>query len=1721
MKIEPVITRIRRFAESTPSKIAIESDSRNVTYAELEQNSNRIASFFTTSPGNNSSRAAIILDRSALLVETLTGLLKCGIIFAPLNPQFPAERMKRMIHSIQAGWVVTNQENFTKFKDILEETSCRIFVLEDENTTAGPGGVSSVSAVLPNQENDHCYIYFTSGSTGEPRAILGLRRSLDHFINWEIEQFQVDESFKVSQFTLPSFDPSLRDIFVPLAVGGTCCIPGNATLAEPRALVQWLDDKEINLVHTVPSLFKQLTTAAVADTEPTSRAHRFKSLKYIMLAGELLRGGDVAPFMGAFNSRIQLVNFYGCTETTMIKLFYPLQPGDANRSLIPVGQPIDGAQVMILDNKLRRCKPGKKGEVYIRTPFRSAGYDNNPQANQQVFIKNPYGKHEQDLIYKTGDTGRQLPDGSFEVSGRMDSQVKIKGARVEPGEIENRLLQHEYVKDALALAHEDREGEKFLTAYVIPRYNEQPAGQEKSPVHLLREYLAQHLPLYMVPASFVFLEKFPLTPGGKIDRAALPLPTVQPGQPGTGEVIGPRDALEQSLVQIWQDVLGDRARGRKQTGIDDNFFQSGGHSLKATLLAAKIHQATGVVLPIEELFLGPTIRELAEFIRSRSETPGTSKAGMTGTNEPILTGDSDRLGSFTPVPTVEEKEYYPLTPGQERMYILHSLEGDRAVYNIWGARQMEGELDRERLETAAKQLIERHESLRTCFFLKDGKAVQGIRATVDFQVEYLQPIETQQQVGTPKSPVKDQVAGRIRDFIRPFKLDQAPLFRLGVLPLSANQHLLINSMHHIIADGMSLAILIRDFIYLYASQGEDLPRLTTRYRDYCEWYKRRLGRGESQRQEAYWSERLAGEIPVLDLPADFPRPPVQGFAGRQIEHILAPGLETAIYDLCREQDVTLYMLLLAAFNILLAKLSGQQDIIMGSPVAGRQHADLENVAGLFIHTLVMRNFPVAEKPFALFLKEVKQGTIQAFANQEYPFSRILQKIDVKRDVSRNPLFDAMFIVQNIEFTRQEIEGLSFARYECERQTAKVDITLEVLERPSTGEANPNLLNFEYRTDLFKRGTIERMVQQFQFILEQVTRDPQLKLKDIHILTAGEREQLLIKLNENRTAQDYPAHLTVHGLFEQEVERRPGQVILVGKRTVGELGSIGHEVTLTYSECNRRAQDVAHKLKEKGAGPGSIVAIMPGRTAGIVAGLIGILKTGAAYLPITPDTPAARVSYILSYSNANLLLTSGDGNRDQFVIENKSLAPDRRLPLPVPASGTGQHAGGPGLAYVIFTSGSTGNPKGVAISHRNLINLFAGMNRMVDLQSVQTILSLTTISFDIFVFETLGAALAGVKIIMADDLESKNPAVICRIIQRQQVDFLQFTPSRLQLLLSDEEYMQFFKTIRVILVAGEAFPPNLFKTLKTFYRGKIYNMYGPTETTVYSTGKDLTDQKRITIGTPLINTQVYILDRHFNIQPRGVAGELVIGGEGVGAGYLDNPELTSEKFISSKSHRSYLSPALPLKKFYRLQACACPATSHHTTLYKTGDLCRWLDDGNIEFLGRIDRQVKIRGFRVELGEIEKRLLKHEDVKEAVVIDRDEGPGEKYLCAYLVLAQGNHSQSLFDDMRDYLSTTLPPYMIPAFFVKVEVIPLTPNGKIDRKALPLPGKNSGKKYSAPREEKERILVDIWALVLGIESGKIGIDDNFFEIGGHSLRAVAGRIGRVCVADIQSGRQ
>ncbi|HEX2079055.1 MAG TPA: amino acid adenylation domain-containing protein, partial [Longimicrobium sp.] len=1381
--------------------------------------------------------------------------------------------------------------------------------------------------------------------------------------------------------------------------------------------------------HSTPTVYRHLA-AQLADGHDLSR------IRIVVLGGEETVPADVETFRRRFSPEALFVNGMGPTECTVALQHFVDQRMPVARGPVPVGYPVDGVEARLLNAAGEPVETYATGEITLRSAHVALGYWRRPEQTAAAFLPDPDGGEKR--IYRTGDFGRMLPDGSIAFAGRRDGQVKIRGVRIETGEVESVIRAHPQVSECAVVAREDG-GEKRLVAYVV--------GDADAAA--LRAHVRAHLPESMTPSAFVSIERLPLTPNGKLDRRALPAPVMEADEDA---YVAPATPTQEIVAAIWGEVLG-----RERVGAHDGFFDLGGHSLLATRVVSRIRDAFGVELPLRAIFEAPTVAGLAERVDAM-----------------LRGGDRSTVPPVVPVP---RDGPLPLSFAQQRLWFLDQLEPGGSAYNLGYALRLAGVLDVDALERSLAEIVRRHEVLRTRFPSVDGEAVQVIDPAGPVRIERvdLMHLPEAERLTAERLTAARELAAR--EQARPFDLAAGPLLRCTLVRLADDDHALLITLHHIVSDGWSTGVLVREASALYgafsggaASPLSDLP---IKYADFAAWQRAWLSGEVLDAQVAYWRARLAGAPPLLEIPTDRPRPQVPSGRGAAVPFTLSAQTTEALRALSRRQGATLFMSLLAGWQLLLSKYSGQPDVSVGSPIAGRTRVETEGLIGSFVNTLVLRTDLSGAPTFRDVIGRVREVTLGAYQHQDVPFEKLVEELAPERSLSHTPLFQALLTLQNNTRETLALGSLAAEPLGGAQPAAQFDLALSVADT-AAGLAG----GLTYRTDLFDRATAERMVEHLRVLLEEMAAHPERRTDSVELLRGAERARVLGEWNA--TDADYAADRCIHHLIEAQAARTPDAPAVV----------FGGE-TVTYRELDERANRLAHRLGRLGAGPEVRVGISLERSAEMVVAILAVLKSGAAYVPLDPAYPAERVAFMLEDSHASVLVTqarlldrfAGAGTRTVCVDE------DAAAIVAQPARAPRVRVDARNAAYVIYTSGSTGRPKGVVVPHAAVSAFFTGMDERVGGTVPGTWLAVTRISFDIHVLELLWTLACGFRVVVQPEAEhAADGETLARQIRRHAVTHLQCTPSLAAMLVA-ESGVEALSGLERLLLGGEALPADLAAQVATVLHGRLVNLYGPTETTVWSATHAVeAGQGIVPIGRPIANTRVYVLDAALRPQPAGVPGELFIGGAGVTRGYLRRPALTAERFIPDAF-----------------------SGAGGARLYRTGDRARWLHDGTLEYLGRLDEQVKVRGFRIEPGEIETVLRRCEGVRECAVVVREHAPGDRRLVAYV--AGGADAEAL----RAALRRTLPDYMVPSAFVALDALPLTPNGKLDRRALPAPVMEADEDaYVAPATPTEELLAGLFADVLGVES--VGARDDFFALGGHSLLAtrVVSRIRAAFGADL-----
>ncbi|MCP5051928.1 MAG: amino acid adenylation domain-containing protein, partial [bacterium] len=1337
--------------------------------------------------------------------------------------------------------------------------------------------------------------------------------------------------------------------------GGQVVFSPTEVILDAGSLGKVLVDYQINMLWLTSALFNQL---ALEDSSI------FSPLDYLMVGGDVVPHGAVKKVQGQHRHRdkpLNIMNGYGPTENTTFSTTY-LIPGPVDGP-IPIGKPVNNSSIFILSPSGQLQPIGIAGELYAGGDGVARGYLNQPELTNKKFcgvqghvsrhFKKAPGRRRQ-VLYKIGDLGYWMPDGNIRFLGRIDQQVKIRGFRIEPEEIGQQLMKHPGLEEAVVLALGEQVDEKYLCAYVIATDTKKNAPEPDE----LKEFLSHTLPEYMIPSFYITIDEIPLTANDKVDKRALPRPDKDSLQRDT-VYIAPRDSLEEKLAALWEEVLAI-----KPVGIKDNFFDLGGHSLKATRMVSRIHRDLQVKLPLHELFTHPTIDELARRIRSK---------------------ETSRFQSIQPVPDAPD---YPLSHAQLRLWILNRVEqgdGGSVAYNIPGGLFLEGELDKEALEGAFVHLLQRHQTLRTVMVIpgESGPPRQKIYPANGLRVGEKPVLQFMDFSAEPDPEEKTLHLAR-QDARTPFDLSKGPLIRAMSVKTAPLRQALILNMHHIISDGWSMGVIVNELSRLYNSlhskkgQGniepvrDGMEPLRVQYRDYAAWQNQYLEEGSGDRHQRFWHEIYSNsdDIPLLELPTDFPRPAQKTTTGDYLSIDLTPDTAERFRVFNREQGTSPFMTLLAIVNVLLHRYTypGATDIVLGSPVAGRNHAELEELIGFFVNTLALRFHLEPQAPFGSFLQQVKGTVTESFEHQDYPFDRLVDELNLKRDLSRSPLFDVMVILQNNEAGELSMEGLTAHPFEAESMSygiSKFDLTFSfVSDDEGMG------MGIEYNTRLFKKERISRMGHHFQRLLNSIMTKPGEPLHQLEIIGQAEREELLMSFND--TSFDHPLDQTIMDLFEQQVEKTPQHIAVIDATGV----------SVTYDELNNQADRLVLVLRQEGVQPGDIVAIMMERCIEMMVGIFAILKAGAVYLPVDPGYPGERVNYMLKDSGAKILLS----NEMLKGIPGKGEHKNQTEPYQSNRMATSSD-----LAYIIYTSGSTGKPKGAMIEHRSLLNRILWMHRRYPISTGDMILQKTPVSFDVSLWELFWWSICGASLCLLNPGGERVPDHIIRAVEFHRVTVMHFVPSMLNAFLSVLETVggvDRLASLKRVFASGEALTAsqvNRFnRLLHEPYGVTLHNLYGPTEAAVDVSWFDCSpfdgdDEAVIPIGKPIHNIKLHILDCNYQLQPVGIPGELCISGVGVGRGYLNRPKLTAEKFFIDKSFTGVRGAV------FQKRPPAVKAVGDK--IYRTGDLARWMFDGNIRFLGRIDDQVKVRGFRIEPGEIENRLTAYPEVAQAVVIVSD--------------------------------------------------------------------------------------------------------------------------------------
>jgi amino acid adenylation domain-containing protein len=1618
---QSIVRRFERQVELHGRRIAVVDKQREYTYDELNHLANTLGHALSRVTGPEPTRVAIYLDKGAGYLAAILAVLKAGHAYVPLDPAFPRDRNAFLVEDASAPVVLTNAAHARGLAELLGTKTTLIDIDQLE-----PRGGDEQNLDLPVSPDALAYIIYTSGSTGRPKGVMQNHRNTLHGCMRRTHLQRIVPEDRMTLFYSCSVMGSVYCIFGAL-LNGAALLPYDFREEGLVDFASWLVKQEVSIFHSVASVFRQFANGFEGQIAGCA-------VRLVIFGGERVFVSDIAAARRVFTPQVSFFTGLGSTETGTIRHFLIGPETELASRVVPIGYPVEGVDVVLTAPSGEPVNAGEVGEINVRSRYLALGYWNNEEATQRAFsvIDAQAGIRN----YRMGDLAELLPGGLLEHRGRKDFQVKIRGFRVEVGEVEAALQSHPAVREGAVKAQEIG-NDTQLVAYVVRRAE---ANARALNARELREFLRAKLPTYMVPAIFVGLDALPRTPNGKVDAIALPLP-LPSNELSDEQRVAPATATERALVEVCSALLG-----RSEIGTNENFFDVGGDSLSATKLVARIHKQLGVKLSMRAVLSGLDIAALArELDGSPSASPESSLAFE-----------------------VTKRERVPATSAQKRMWLVEQLNPGTAAYNISNAVRLRGPLDVDALTRALNGVVARHGSLRTCFEAAEDVLWQVEQPHVAF------PLPSTDISGMDSGAREKLALGLVREHSsRNLDLAKGPLFECQLLVLGADDHILCLSFNHIIYDNIwSSSIFFRELGELYqllsrgASATSSLEPLPFRFLDYAAWEHARIERGELGEHLAYWKKQLDGLPTSLELPSDHARPAETSFSGGQIVFKVPAEVRLALLAFNRRHSATVFMSLLATWQLLLHRYSGQEDLAVGTPTGRRYRSETEGMIGLFINNLVLRARFTEGMSFEELVLRVRQTCIDAFEHDEVPFESLVAELAPARSSGAPPFFRHFFIHRNASQSGWALPGLELEPIVQHHGTSKFDLTLSILE--TEHELSGTL---EYSSDLFEREGMQRLTENYITLLGAALATPAMPVAQLGLISEAEREFTIRAWN--RTDREYPAELGVIGLFEQQVAAQPAAIAVVAD-----------DATLCYADLNAAAERVAGQLKALGVGRDVLVGVCLQRSARLLVALLGVLKAGGAYVPLDPEYPAERLTSMLEDSGARVLLCES-GVVDRFREPSASVLLFDQLPevATFVRSKREPVASAPeDLAYVIYTSGSTGKPKGVQVTQRGLTNFLCSMQREPGITSADVVQSLTTVCFDIAALELFLPLIAGARVIIGDREVSLSPTALQKSLLEQQATLLQATPVTWRMLLDGgwkgEPKLK-------ILCGGEAMGDDLAERLLAT-GCEVWNVYGPTETTVWSSvGRIRAKSDARCLGIPIANTQLLVTNAALAVQPIGVPGELMIGGDGLARGYLGRDDLTAERFVAS-----------PLGSTGRL--------------YRTGDLAVRRADGAIEFFGRADHQVKIRGFRVELGDIEAQLARHPGVRQAVVVAREDVPGEKRLIAYCVPADSDASGPLGvpgDVLHAHLKALLPHYMIPAAFVSLEALPLTPNGKIDRKRLPAPPDTQKPVISSPggggvRDDLDRSFLAVWEAIL--RRSNISIDDDFFALGGDSMLAI-----------------
>ncbi|MFZ1289536.1 MAG: amino acid adenylation domain-containing protein [Melioribacteraceae bacterium] len=1605
------IKHFEKIVEKYPDNIAIRFEEIELTYKELNENVNKLSNLLLKRNIKSENLVGIYINRSVEMIVSILSVLKTGAGYVPIDTSYPKDRVNYIVKDSKISLLISENKLVEDIEFELERT----ILIDSLHTTS-----QSFSNKNPEIEifpENIAYIIYTSGSTGKPKGTILQNKSVYNFLRDFSESLYVNPKSRILQFASIGFDASVPEIFSPLLNGGSVQLITKEQINDFTTFGEFVIKNKVTNLLLPPSVLSVIDFICSPDLET------------VLSAGEACSWNVVEKW----SKKYRFINGYGPTEAS-VGCTWGQYSSELNVQTVPIGIPAKNIKVYVLDENLNPVPIGVEGELYVGENALARGYLNLPELTASRFIPNPFSEIGSERIYQTKDLVKVMSDGQLEFVGRVDTQVKLRGFRIETGEIETILNQIEFIEQSAVVLNETED--RKLIAFIVS------SKQENIDINELKNKLGSKLPTFMVPAHFEIIDALPLTVNKKIDRKKLSEFKLTERNV-INETLGHITANEELFLNLVKNVLNIKNITKR-----DNFFSLGGHSLLAIKLASRIREAFDVELPLNIIFEKDTLGEMAFEI---------NKIKNNGLQTDIIK-----------IQKVDRNQDLDLSFSQQRMWFMQKFDPDNYSNNITSSFSLKGKLNLISFEKSINRIIERHEILRTYYSDKIGKPIQKTEEKYQYKMTLMD-----------LSHLDDELASKeIKKIInnenkRIFDFSNLPLFNIVLLKRNEFDHVLILTMHHIISDGWSINILVRELIEFYSNEMNNkiitLPTLNIQYSDFSQWQRNWLSGQNLEIQLDYWTNELKNIPEKIDLPIDKPRPPVQTFNGNHLNFSFSEETTTEFLKFINSHNFTPYMVTLAIFNILLHKYANQNIIVVGSPIANRNHKEIENLIGFFVNTLAIKTEFFNNDRVIDVIKRIREKTLNAFLNQELPFEFLVDKLQPKREMSHSPIFQVAFIFQNTQTEKISLPYLEFNPIESENKIAKYDLSFYVQIR------NEKIfVSIEYNTDLFEHQSIERMRDHYSHLLNSIIKNPQQLISEISLVDNTEFQNIYNGICLGRRSNIL--YENIIDKFNLVLNNHSNNIAV----SFSEFdGNDLYTEQITYTELDLKSNQLARHLLKSGLKQEEIVGVSLKRSIDLIISILAVVKAGGAFVPIDPFYPSDRIEYMINDSNMKFLITR-DELKPQFVINGFQLIlldkEDEQISSEIKDS-LNISIAGENLAYVIYTSGSTGKPKGTLLNHKGLINLTQVQKEKFDINYNSKILQFSSLSFDAFVWEVFMALLNGASINLVTQEIISSIEQLLKVLHVLKITVVTLPPSVLNII--PQKYSNELTDLKTIIVAGEKCSNELVNKWQS--KRKFFNAYGPTETTVCAS-MYLCDEKcdkNPPIGKPNENFSLYVLDPNMNLLPIGIPGELYISGIGLARGYLNLSNLTAEKFLPDP-----FSNAKGIR------------------MYRTGDLVKYLPAGDIEFLGRIDNQIKLRGFRIELGEIESVIQSYSGIDDALVLLREDNLNQKQIVAYLIW--GNTYNQNLEDLKIYLRKLLPEYMIPTIFVNMDRFPITPSNKIDTNALPKPNKSElslTNGFVLPRNNNEKLMAEIGKELLNID--RMGIHDNFFELGGHSLLA------------------